>query len=80
MAQLKVVLANRVNTFARLERSVHFLDALSPDLMVEDACGTRLVTDTGVDLRDFRATLEHILERTNFETDLYVYGNLSMEI
>ena len=38
-----------------------------------------LVTDRHVDLRDFRATLEHVLERTNPETDLYVFGNLSMD-
>ncbi len=38
-----------------------------------------LVTDRSVDLRDFKATLEHILERCNFETDLYVFGNLSMD-
>jgi UbiD family decarboxylase len=38
-----------------------------------------LVTDRHVDVRDFRATLEHILERTNPETDLYVFSNLSMD-
>lgn len=38
-----------------------------------------LVTDRVVDLRDFRATLEHILARTNPETDLYVFANLSMD-
>ncbi len=38
-----------------------------------------LVTDRRVDLRDFRATLEHLLERTEPETDLYVFGNLSMD-
>jgi UbiD family decarboxylase len=38
-----------------------------------------LVTDRSVDLRDFRATLEHILARTNPETDLYVFSNLSMD-
>jgi UbiD family decarboxylase len=38
-----------------------------------------LVTDRPVDLRDFRATLEHILARTNPETDLYVVSNLSMD-
>jgi UbiD family decarboxylase len=38
-----------------------------------------LVTDREVDLRDFRATLEHILERTRPETDLYVLSNLSMD-
>ncbi len=38
-----------------------------------------LVTDQPVDLRDFRATLEHVLARTNPETDLYVFPNLSMD-
>jgi len=38
-----------------------------------------LVTDQPVDLRDFRATLEHILARANPETDLYVFSNLSMD-
>ena len=38
-----------------------------------------LVTDRRVDLRDFRATLEHVLARTRPETDLYVFANLSMD-
>jgi 4-hydroxybenzoate decarboxylase subunit C len=38
-----------------------------------------LVTDQHVDLKDFRATLEHVLARTNTETDLYVFANLSMD-
>lgn len=38
-----------------------------------------LVTDRRVDLKDFRATLEHVLERTHPETDLYVFANLSMD-
>ena len=38
-----------------------------------------LVTDRPVDLRDFRATLEHVLARTRPETDLYVFPNLSMD-
>jgi UbiD family decarboxylase len=38
-----------------------------------------LVTDQYVDLRNFRATLEHILARTNPETDLYVFSNLAMD-
>jgi UbiD family decarboxylase len=38
-----------------------------------------LMTDGDVDLRDFRATLEYILARTNPETDLYVMSNLSMD-
>ncbi|MGE0394656.1 MAG: UbiD family decarboxylase [Vicinamibacterales bacterium] len=38
-----------------------------------------LVTDQAVDVRDIRATLEHILARTHVETDLYVFANLSMD-
>ena len=38
-----------------------------------------LVTDRAVDLRDFKATLEHVLARTRPETDLYVFSNLSMD-
>jgi len=38
-----------------------------------------LVTDRRVELRDFKATLCHVLERTNPETDLYVFSNLSMD-
>jgi len=38
-----------------------------------------LVTDQSVNLRDFRATLEHVLARTNPESDLYVFSNLSMD-
>ncbi|MBI3049364.1 MAG: UbiD family decarboxylase [Acidobacteria bacterium] len=38
-----------------------------------------LVTDRHVEVRNFPATLEHILERTNTETDLYVFSNLSMD-
>ena len=38
-----------------------------------------LLTDRLVDLKDFRATLEHILARTRPETDLYVLSNLSMD-
>ncbi len=38
-----------------------------------------LVTDQSVDLKMFRTTLTHILERTNPETDLYVLSNLSMD-
>lgn len=37
------------------------------------------VTDRGVDLRNFRQTLEHVLARTHTETDLYVFSNLSMD-
>jgi 4-hydroxybenzoate decarboxylase subunit C len=38
-----------------------------------------LVTDRDVEVRDFRATLEHVLARTNAERDLYVFSNLSMD-
>jgi UbiD family decarboxylase len=38
-----------------------------------------LVTDQRVDLRNFKLTLEHVLARTNTETDLYVLSNLSMD-
>jgi 4-hydroxybenzoate decarboxylase subunit C len=38
-----------------------------------------LVTDRHIDLRDFKATLEHVLARTTPETDLYVFSNLSMD-
>jgi len=38
-----------------------------------------IATDRPVDLKNFRATLEHVLARTHFETDLYVFSNLSMD-
>jgi UbiD family decarboxylase len=38
-----------------------------------------LLTDRDVDLRNFRDTLEHVLARTDLRTDLYVFGNLSMD-
>jgi UbiD family decarboxylase len=38
-----------------------------------------LVIDQRVDLKNFRATLEHVLARSNPETDLYVFSNLSMD-
>jgi 3-polyprenyl-4-hydroxybenzoate decarboxylase len=38
-----------------------------------------LVTDQPVDLRDFRATLTHVLERADFRTDLFLFANLSMD-
>jgi len=38
-----------------------------------------LLTDRQVDLRNFKATLEHLLARTHPETDLYVLSNLSMD-
>ena len=36
-------------------------------------------TDRPIDLRDFKLVLEHVLERTNPETDLFVFANLSMD-
>jgi len=38
-----------------------------------------LVLDRPMDLRDFPRLLEHVLERTDFRSDLYVFGNLSMD-
>jgi UbiD family decarboxylase len=38
-----------------------------------------IVTDRAVDLRDFRATLTHLLERTCPETDLHVFADLAMD-
>jgi UbiD family decarboxylase len=38
-----------------------------------------LVFDRPVELRDFRATLEHLLERTEPESDLFVFANVSMD-
>jgi len=38
-----------------------------------------LLTDRSVDLRDFRTTLQHVLARADFRTDLYVFGSLSMD-
>ena len=38
-----------------------------------------LLTDRPVDLRDFRATLAHVLARTRPEQDLFVFSNVSMD-
>ena len=38
-----------------------------------------LLTDRPVDLRDFRATLEHVLARADFRTDLFLLANLAMD-
>ncbi|MEE9391078.1 MAG: UbiD family decarboxylase [Planctomycetota bacterium] len=38
-----------------------------------------LVTDQRVDLKDFAATLECVLERADLRSDLYVFANLSMD-
>ena len=37
------------------------------------------LTDRAVNLKDFRATLEHVLARTDPRADLYVFSNLSMD-
>ncbi|MFL6209140.1 MAG: UbiD family decarboxylase [Pyrinomonadaceae bacterium] len=38
-----------------------------------------LLTDTPQDLRDFRALFEHILARARFESDLFIFANVSMD-
>ncbi|MGK0265245.1 MAG: UbiD family decarboxylase, partial [Planctomycetota bacterium] len=38
-----------------------------------------LLTDQPVDLKNFKQTLEHVLARCRFATDLYVFGSLSMD-
>ncbi|MGE5346316.1 MAG: UbiD family decarboxylase [Acidithiobacillales bacterium] len=38
-----------------------------------------LLTDARRNLRDFRGLLVHLLERCRFETDLFVFSNLSMD-
>ena len=38
-----------------------------------------MVTDTPRDLRDFRSLLEHILARTEFERDLFIFGNTAFD-
>jgi UbiD family decarboxylase len=38
-----------------------------------------LLTDKKLDLQDFRSVLVHILERTDFASDLYVFSNTSMD-
>ena len=38
-----------------------------------------IATDGAVDIRDFKATLEHILARADFRTDLFLFSNLSMD-
>lgn len=38
-----------------------------------------LLTDQPVNLKDFKQTLEHVLARCKFATDLYVFGSLSMD-
>lgn len=38
-----------------------------------------LVLDARIDLRNFKSVLEHVLERADFRTDLYVFSNLAMD-
>jgi 4-hydroxybenzoate decarboxylase subunit C len=38
-----------------------------------------LLTDTAQDLRDFPRLFEHVLARARFETDLFVFSNVSMD-
>jgi UbiD family decarboxylase len=38
-----------------------------------------LLTDTPQDLRDFRTLFEHILARVRFESDLFIFSNVSMD-
>jgi 3-polyprenyl-4-hydroxybenzoate decarboxylase len=38
-----------------------------------------LLTDARMDLRDFPKVLEHVLARCRWETDLYLFSNLSMD-
>ncbi|MGH9944430.1 MAG: UbiD family decarboxylase [Pyrinomonadaceae bacterium] len=38
-----------------------------------------LLTDTPQDLRDFKSLFEHILARVRWETDLFVFSNVSMD-
>jgi UbiD family decarboxylase len=38
-----------------------------------------LLADQPVDLKDFRATLEHVLARTRPQSDLFVFANVSMD-
>ena len=38
-----------------------------------------LLTDGAVDLRDFRSLFEYVLARCRFESDLFLFGHLSMD-
>src|SRR2546421_7645859 len=38
-----------------------------------------ILTDTPQDLKDFRHLLEHVLARTRFESDLFIFSNVSMD-
>jgi len=38
-----------------------------------------ILTDTPQDLKDFRKLFEHVLARTRFESDLFIFSNVSMD-
>jgi 4-hydroxybenzoate decarboxylase subunit C len=38
-----------------------------------------ILTDSPMDLDDFRAVLEHVLARVNWETDFFIFSNTSMD-
>jgi UbiD family decarboxylase len=38
-----------------------------------------ILTDTAQDLKDFRKLFEHVLARVRFESDLFVFSNVSMD-
>jgi len=38
-----------------------------------------ILTDSAIDLRDFRAVLEHVLARVRWERDFFIFANTSMD-
>src|SRR2546421_1136225 len=38
-----------------------------------------ILTDSPIDLHDFREVLEHVLARVNWETDFFIFANTSMD-
>src|SRR5207302_10640789 len=38
-----------------------------------------ILTDSLIDLRDFRVVLEHVLARVRWETDFFIFSNTSMD-
>jgi UbiD family decarboxylase len=38
-----------------------------------------ILTDAAIDLRDFRAVLEHVLARVRWESDFFIFANTSMD-
>src|SRR3989440_8343055 len=38
-----------------------------------------ILTDSPIDLRDFRVVLEHVLARVRWETDFFIFSNTSMD-